>query len=460
MECNIREIVNKKKCYIMMFLFLFIMSMVVHLIIDNTTEWWDAGQYWETGKSCRWSVKNIQWGFRGWLLPYIFWLCYRFGMLFGHEFLGYQIFSSAVFSFAFTFIFAHIARMLKIKASDRKMAMSGGICGILFFVFFKGLFLYTLSDFYALVLAFMSIVLTHWIVECPQKMGVKVLDAFLLGICLYGTYNIRTIYLFSLITCLSVLIAWQLYCKRWKQLLMTASACYTGMLICAIPQYIMNYNLSGVYSWRVPTQGLMLYQLQCGIGMERYATFVGEPAQYGDAGMRFINNAGAVILDRAQITELTSYMQMVKLIFRYPLDFIGIYVRHFLNILYPIYPNQYIYDIEKDKSFFLILFYTILFLGTANFINSFRLKNNKWIWFVLILVPCVCILPGAVEIRFFIAFYFLICMYAVLGIRDFAVRFKDNKIKYVIIYFIGFLLYVAYAGILLSTTENGVATIN
>lgn len=153
-------------------------------------------------------------------------------------------------------------------------------------------------------------------------------------------------------------------------------------------------------------------------------------------------------------------MQMAKLIFRYPLDFIGIYVRHFLNILYPIYPNQYIYDIEKDKSFFLILFYTILFLGATNFINSFQLKNSKWIWFVLILVPCVCILPGAVEIRFFIAFYFLICMYAVLEIREFAARFKDNKIKYVIIYFVGFLLYVAYAGILLSTTENGVATIN
>lgn len=445
-----------------MFIFLFVVSMMIHLVTNDTTQRWDAYYYWELGKSCCWDVRNIESGFRGWVLPYIFWLCFRFGVLLGyeHEFLGYQIFSSVAFAFTFTFTFAYIAGILKFEVSDKRMAVSGGICGILIFIFYKGLFIYTLSDFYAFALSLIAVILTHEIVKCQRKLYVKVLEAFLLGICLYGTYNIRTIYLFSIFACWGVLIIWQLCHRDWKQILVTVPVCFMGMLVCSIPQYIMNYNLLRIYSWRVPTQGLMLNQLQWGIVMERYATFVGDSSQYGDPGMIFRNNIGETILNRFQLTEITSYTQIVKLILRYPLDFIGIYVRHFLNILYPIYPNQYIYDIDKDKTLILILFYTILFVGITTFLSSFKLRNSKWVWFILLLVPCICILPGAVEDRFFIAFYFLVCMYAVLGIKEFVVQFKKNKVKYIMVYFVGFLLYISYLGMLLSTTIKGIATIN
>lgn len=463
---HLKEIIISKKYFIIEFVCLFIFSMVIHCAVNNTDSWYDDALYWNLGKACGWNVKNLPHAFRGWLLPYFFSVCYQFGGLFNREYFGYQIFASFMFSFTFTFSFVNVARMLKFAASDKRLAVSGSICGGLFFIFFRGIFIYTLSDFYAFSFSLLSVILAYYILECQQKIYIKLAEAFLLGLSLYAAYNIRTIYLFLVIACCTVLTVWQLFQKKWKQIIVTLPACFAGMLICSIPQFIVNHNLLGIWSWKVITSGLvqaenlMLYQLQCGITFERYATFVGEPSQYGSPGMIFVNRVGERILEQSQITEITSYAQLIKLFIGYPLDFIGIYVRHFLNILYPIYPNQYIYDISSDKSLLLITFYTILFIAVVHFITSFKLKSSRWVWFILILVPCVCILPGAVEIRFFIALYFLICMYAVLGLKDVVMKVKEQKVKYLLTYLIGFFLYVAYIGMLLGTTGHGITTIN
>lgn len=446
--------------YLSIFIILFLFCMAIQIIVDNPAGYYDSAVYWNLGKMCGWDVRNITWGFRGWLLPYIFSMCYKFGMMFGKEFLGYWFFSSFLFAFTFTFSFFHIAKMLGFRESDRYYALAGGISGIIFFVFFRGLFIYTLSDFCAFTFSLVSIILVYRIAKFDSRWYIKVIEALGLGVCLYGTYNIRTIYLFSLIACLGILIIWQLCNRKGRELVITLSACFIGIVLCALPQIALNVKLSGDYSWKVPTENLMLSQLYWGVGTERYATYVGDSSQYGAAGMHFADHIGRTILNKEQLAEYTSYGQIVKLFFKYPLDFIGIYVRHLLNMLYPIYPNQYIQDVTCDKSILLVLFYTISFTGISNFTCLLKGKKSKWIWFFLILLPCVCILPGAVEIRFFIALHFLIYMYAVLGIKQFIYQFKKYKLKYIGGYIIGFLLYIAYAGMMLSTTMDGIAIIN
>ena len=84
----------------MLFVILFAASIIVHTIINNTDAHYDDSVYWRLGKALGWNVKNIGWGFRGWLLPYIFSMCYQFGMLFQSEFVGYRIFASLMFAFA------------------------------------------------------------------------------------------------------------------------------------------------------------------------------------------------------------------------------------------------------------------------------------------------------------------------------------------------------------------------
>lgn len=117
--------INKKRYLIIAFLTLFCISMVIHMVIDNTMHPFDSGLYWERGKECGWDVKNITDGFRGYLLPYIFSMCYKFGMLFGNEFLGYRIFISVIFAFTFTYLYVYVAKLLQFKLSD-KSVMGGG----------------------------------------------------------------------------------------------------------------------------------------------------------------------------------------------------------------------------------------------------------------------------------------------------------------------------------------------
>lgn len=454
---------SKNKYLVITFIMLFWGSMMVHLIVDNTNCPYDASTYWARGQECGWSVSNITDGFRGYALPYLFSMCYKFGTFAGSEFLGYRIFSSFIFAFSFSFSFSYIADLLQFELSKKHSALLGGICGIIFLYFFRGILIYTLSDFYAFSFSLVSVVLLHFIFEYKQSLYLKGVEAFLLGVCLYVTYNIRTIYLFSLIACFCLLAIWHFFKKKWLQLIITLVACLSGIIVGAVPQMIVNHNLSGTFSWKVPTEGLMLQQLKWGIWMERYATYIGDLSEYNGAAMYFADNTGLAILNNANMdlwTSFASYKEVLLLFLSQPMDFIGIYVRHLLNMLYPIYPEQYILSITKDKSILLILFYTILFIAISNFISFFKLKSSKWKWILLILLPCICILPGAVEIRFFIALHFLIYMYAVLGVKQFFLRLKKCKAKYISIYIVGLLVYIAYAGAMLSATIGGTAMIN
>ncbi len=442
------------------FLSLFLICLIMQMVVNNTEVFWDSSIYWKYGKECGWDVRNLSSGFRGYLLPFFFSMCYKLGMLLGSEFLGYRILSSIIFAATFTFFFLIIARMLEFEGDDIHIIGAGGICGIIFLIFFSGLFIYPLSDFYGFFLSLISIILIYDILVKQAKWYIKALQAFFLGLLLYGTYNIRTIYLFLAIAGIGLLMIWQIYEKKWIQTLVTAVGCFGGMVMCALPQMILNNKLFAKFSWNVPTNGLMLLQLQRGISMGRYATYVGDPAVYETPGMVFIDGSGQTILDGAQLVELTSYKELFDLILRHPLDFAGIYMRHLLNILYPFYPNQYVKDINRDKSLLLLVFYTILFIGVFYFVHTAKVRSRKWIWLFLLLIPSLCILPGSVEIRFLIALHFIIYAYAVLGIKEFITQFRTHKMKYCVCYLTGFLLYIAYAGMLLATAEAGVALIN
>ncbi len=448
------------KCCGLSFSILFVASMIIHTMINNVNFHYDDAVYWSLGKACGWDVRNMAWGFRGWLLPFVFSMCYKFGMIFGSEMLGYRIFASGVFACFFSIIFKYLLEIFDFKCSIKKTLISGGICGGSFFLFFRGLLIYTLSDFYALTISLVGLIMLYKMLTYEQDRWRKVIEAFVFGLCLYGAYNIRTIYLFSMIAGVLILLIWNIYERNWLQLIITMPVCLLGIFVCSIPQILLNNHLHKNYSMAVPTEGLMLYQLQWGISSGRYATYIGDKTIYTEAGMFFVDKIGQTILEKENIVELASYGDFFKLVFKYPLDFIGIYTRHFLNMLYPFYPNQYIQSIENDKTLLLLIFYTILFIAVFYFIFLIKTKSSRWIWMILTLLPSVCILPGAVEIRFFIALHLIIYIYAVMGIKEFITCFKANWIKYLSMYVIGFILYISYAGALLATTKAGIAIIN
>jgi len=464
----LKKIIKEKKYQIIGFILLFLFAFIWQLIIDNSTIYYDDATYWCLGKEFSWKSETLTWwGFRGWVFPAILSCCYRFGMHVGKEFLGYMIFSSLTFAFLFAIAVSLLIRLLGVKLEEKKQALVCIISGILFFIFFSGLFIYALSDVYAMTAYILALIVAAKLMD-KQMTNIYVFGAIslLFGVLVYASYNIRTIYMFTdaiLVICvIAILVKSKEYIKTTVGIVCSA----VGFYVTSLPQIKMNKGLLGTSSMFVPTDGLMLQQIGWGINNMSYGTYVGDPSVYASAGMSYIDHIGEHILILEGIPTYTpgistfeSYGQFISIAFKHPLDFVGIYTRHLLNMLYPIYPNQYIKDIEKDKSFLIILGFSVMVLayfGVKKYIGNI----NKWYWIAMIILPCIFILPGAVEIRFFIPLYLIFCIFAPLGAKEFVTEFKKKKIQYIIGLLVLFCLYIAYGGMMLGSTKDGIALMN
>ena len=392
---------------VIVFILLFFFSFIVQMAIDNTVCQYDAATYWSLGKAYNWSSLNLPWGFRGYLFPFLLSLCYKLGKVLNNEWIGFRLLSSLMFAFLFTYVFQKIAIILGLDVKKVYLKISGGICGVITFLFFRGLFVYPLSDVYAFAFSLISLIILYKVMKY-QSIFTGIVYSFALGVTLYGAYNIRTIYLFFMIIVLLVLFVYKVIHLEWLSSIITSVSTFAGILFCAVPQIRQNYKLQNVFSLKVPTEGLMLWQLGTGVSTARYATYVGDKSAYKYAGMYFIDRIGKEILAREGIIEFTSYEEFIRVVLKYPLDFLGIYGRHFVNMLYPVFPNQYIKDIQNEKGIYLVLFYTVFFISCFYLLKMIGERKLRLGWLGILIFPCLCILPGAVEIRFFIALHFVI----------------------------------------------------
>lgn len=457
-----RGFLSKKIGFIVFFV-LWISLFTIMMIIGNVQEYYDDAVYWSLGEAYNWHSTNLAWGFRGYLLPLIFSLAKKAEVILGGDMYGYRILSSFVFAILHTYVFKEISKLVigdEVEENQVRLYFAGGISGILSFVFFRGLYIYALSDIYAFTFLLLAIIVESKLIKSDSMYVAKrIVLSLVLGFLLYGMYNIRTIYLFVSVALFITLI---ICCLRKNMLknIYSVPLSFVGSYLGAIPMIRLNEKLLGTKSWLVPTDGLMLFQLQTGITTNRYATFVGDSSEFTAAGMFYYDSIGQHILEMEQIETVSSISQLVKLFFKYPLDFIGMYTRHFLNILYPIYPNQYIKSIRSDKSALLFLFFAILVLFVAFLVNFYKPNKKNIAWLSCILFPCLCILPGAVEIRFFVGLYYIMFMFVTLGFSKLWELLKNNKGKFILIFVLGLMIYLAYGGYLLSMTNAGMATFN
>lgn len=367
----------------------------------------DAGDYWRRGQLLwadgKFSFLNID-GFRGYIYPLYLGICGRMGK-YGFVIINFLAVSAW---FAYCMPKLHMCRLQE-KGIFRKNVECIA-CFILFMLFFRGLVIYPLSDLFAIMLCSFSVLL-----ECKieENSGVKKAAAgFLLGITLYLAYNVRTIYLFAGIWLFAKLLihlmaSSQKLADKLNALAFTA----IGTITASIPQIFMNYHMLGKISLAVPTQGLMLKQISWGVRYQRYDTYVGNivgtDALHPRPQMYFVDPAGNALMQNMGIAEFANWGEFLKFAISHPLDLMGVYVRHMVNVLFPCWPNQYVFNLNNYKVIYALTAVLIFFLfGTAllnHFMNKTFLKR-----YVGLLVPAVFILAGAVEVRYFAALYLLV----------------------------------------------------
>lgn len=199
-------------------------------------------------------------------------------------------------------------------------------------------------------------------------------------------------------------------------------------------------------------------QLFWGIINSRYATYLG-PEEIHSAAMNYQDTTGQLIYQYIVDNDIQqSMIAYIKLFLRFPFEVIGIYGKHLVNAFFILYPETYIEDINKSRVGYCILSLFIIFLlllCVAYLLKSCTFNRNKFFLLIVMAMPSIFILAGAVEERFLVLPYMMIYGFLVhfgewKGIVD-AVR--KGWIKYLI-------LFIVFVTIALAVETDILANLN
>jgi len=392
----------------------------------------------ENGK---FSFQTMLTDFRGYLFPLYLGICHQIDILFHME-NSIHIISSLILTLFFAIYLDFCQKIFKGSIQNSRLYWISVVVPIaLVLIFFYGLIVYPLTDLYAALLC----ITAGWFVYSAMKETVLYKSGvmfFCAGLCMYGAYNIRTIYMLSIYCFLAVILLIER--KNIKKLLLGLTLFVLGCCVCAIPQFIINFERYNIISPWINNRNLFGWQLFWGLQYSRYATYVGSEIA-NLAGMYFIDSTGKHIVDTFMATGgAISIENYIKLFFAYPLEFIAIIGKHFYNAIFLLFPEQYILTLDSNRYFYAIFSLIVVYIFCAAISTKpKKTMNDEKLIILAILLPSIAILFGAVEERFLVLPYMLV--YGYLSNFDWqTVLERINKQKIIILLFL-FIIFVTTA---------------
>lgn len=283
---------------------------------------------------------------------------------------------------------------------------------VLMLVLLPGLLLYPLSDLPALLLMIGSLFALR---TAQQRAAGGALPLRWLagaGALAGAAYNTRTIYLFVL---LALLLAVPLVLGRgraWGRRSLETLVLAAAALLVMLPQGFINQHAHGKFTLdpavRSAGTSLFLSQLHWGIALQRYETAVVEEKM--SFGIRYEDPAGNKLwkkLDkRIPFDGIPGYLGAVA---DHPLDFLGVYARHFVNGLDLRDGLLYVHRLSETRTG--IALFNFLVLALAAWVTVLRAgagaASPPALWLGLWLLPVLLVVPGAIETRFFAPLHLL-----------------------------------------------------
>lgn len=291
---------------------------------------------------------------------------------------------------------------------------------VLLIFFWYGLLNYILSDLVAIYFLIIGFCLLFSVFRERSTFRIKsAAFSLVAGASLYAAYNTRTIYLFSLmvfIPCFFI-YQWMSDSPNRKRTVFSFLFFMVGFLALSSMQIYSNHLHHGIWSFLVQTKyyladNLFDFQISHGLWMTQYETHIGPSEQYPPGGLIFLDHAGLRVFGQnSTIWEA----------FLHPFDAIGVYWRHFISMLNPVWGGgAYINDLHALKIHRSIINYGLLFfvgvqcihwVGATpfrNLVEKSKAHINTLLCLLAIGIACIAILPGAVEQRFFVPVYIVI----------------------------------------------------
>ena len=152
---------------------------------------------------------------------------------------------------------------------------------------------------------------------------------------------------------------------------------------------------------------LFVRQLTSGIAVQKYETSIRRDG--ASPAVNYLDPAGRKLLDRickdGPIESVPGYLRAVL---RYPIDFLGVYGRHFINGLDVRDGRAYVTRPSAGKSFAAFGCITLLMVLLLAIRSgpSLRAQPDRgilpldWMWPAVLVMPALVIIPGAMETRF------------------------------------------------------------
>ncbi|KJZ56965.1 hypothetical protein [Pseudomonas fluorescens] len=380
----------------------FVLSLVLHRIVDVSFYPFDSSLYWSLSSPS--IIINFPEVARGYFYPLVLVPVHALADLVGDNGrIVFQFASSAVYAYLLT---GPVTNFFLRTFGGKLSFARRTTFALLTIALFPGLFLFPLSDLPALLVLIIGVALAS---RANSKYWLCWL--FLSGAAVSAAYNIRTIYLFAAMALFFVVLFVFMRDKSWRLRTIGMLAFVLGALIVATPQMLINKRIHGTATplviAMVKGKPLMAQQLYWGVVVQRYETYAGKdslaPSLYyrDPAGIALRNLEGSSFSD----PNLRGYLSMVL---KHPVQFLGIYGRHFINGLDVRDGIVYAEKSSTNKSVVSFLCFTLLFF--CIFIYWLR-KEKRWIeaaYLAPVLLPVLAILPGAVETRFFMPVYLVL----------------------------------------------------
>jgi hypothetical protein len=367
----------------------------------------DSLYYWELGSSFivdgQFSFTNFGDGLRGYLFPFLLFIVQRQASFLGMDAKLLFAVYSALFFTGFAMFPVH-------WFAERVYGWKAGIAArlafaFLLFFFWRGHFLYPLTDFPSLAAMLASIAF----VAIGTGSGGRELWFFLAGMFAGAALNIRPIYQASVLVIL-VFLPFLLRGQAVRTVMILAAAFMLGCAIVLTPQLIINKIRHNSFSPLVLAQyigdeGIYQVQLFWGLKTQKYETNIGDT--YPWAGVIY---SEPLVLDlpRQALRERT-ISNYLRIVLQNPLEISMIYFRHAFNGLDVFYSTPYVRNIFAEHVFFSLLNYTIWFVFFRHLLGFpfLEVRPLPLLGAAVLLLPVALAVPTVVEVRFFLPVYLL-----------------------------------------------------
>lgn len=434
---NHRKILAFLLSTILIYIFLFICNVREYLY-DADTYWTISKSLWSDGrlifKPELFNIRGYTWplllailnGF-GNLNVYIFWI--NIAML--YSLLG-AIVMFDMFENVFNIQISCIKRVLTI---------------LLVVVFWPGVVCYPLSDLIAILISIFSLYFLVLLNKNEDGAIKTLLFVFLSGFLADSALNIRATYKYTLYVGLLGIVVIYVKKKKFNYMMIAILGYFLGVFVAAAPQIYannINYGVWGIDNplsyWNNGNRAVFL--LYEGAAWSRYETYIGSTPGISVAYIG-IDPTTLSIFEKEGIelymAEQFSLVDFIKLVVKYPVEFVTIYFSHIVNCLDVRYGELYVKEFGGIKRYIIyalsIFIYTAIFIDfhtrMGNKINSLKgikqICSSQWFWVSLyILVPAIISLPGHIEPRYAMAAHILMYIYFVCKL-DYGGLFKWIK---------------------------------